>query len=196
MRRIVLIITTFFLLIVSPVLPQAERNVHFYLGGGAAVSIGDLADIASFAPLGQIGISIKPAPVSSPELELITVFRYSRYVSEDDFHGDIQFLMVGLEARLLLARPGTSGPYISIGGGYSRTKSDEYLYRRQIGPDNFNERVIPELIEHNPYISPGLGYDFGKSNGLRFYLEGRLVNVFGTRIKNLTFFPLTFGLRF
>ena len=196
MQRTALIYTIFFLLMTSPALPQTEKNVHFYLGGGAAVSIGDLSDIASFEPIGQLGISFKPAPVSSPELEIITVFRYSLYTSDNDNHGDIRFLTAGLEARLLLSRPGTSGPYITIGGGYAHTTIEEYTYRQQIGPDNIRELVIPERIEHNPYLTPGLGYEFGKDGGMRFYIEGRLVNVFGTKVKNLTYIPLTLGLRF
>jgi len=196
MRRIVPIFTILLLLMTSTAIPQTEKNVHFYLGGGAAVSIGNLSDVASYAPIGQLGISFKPAPVSSPELEIITIFRYSQYSTDEDNFGNIRFLTAGLEARLLLSRPGTSGPYITIGGGYAHTTIEEYTYRQQIGPDNFSERVIPERIEHNPYLVPGLGYEFGKDGGMRFYIEGRLVNVFGTQIKNLTFMPFTLGLRF
>ena len=196
MRRTVLIFVLSFFLITPLSFSQTEKNVHFYLGGGAAAAFGDLADISSAAPFARLGASFKPAPFSSPELEIIADFRFSRFVSGDDGYGDVQFLSAGLEARLLLSRPGTPGPYITIGGGYAHTVIDEYIYRQQIGPDSYRERVVPEITEHNPYLAPGLGYEFGGDKSLRFYVEGRLVNVFGNRIKNMTYVPLTLGLRF
>ena len=194
MLRIVL--TFCFIFLSGSLYAQSGKNLSFYLSAGSAVTFGELSERAPFGFQGMAGFSLKPFPRTSPELELVTSCQYSFFPAQEDIYGDFLFILAGLDLRLYLNPPGTNGFYITVGAGYAYTRVEEHIYRTFFGASVLAERFIPEITEHNPYFSPGLGYEFGKPQGLRFFIEARVLNVFGAYIKNNMMLPFKLGIKF
>ncbi len=172
------------------------KNYNFYLSPGVAASVGDLSHRAPFGFMGKAGFGIKPAPISSPELELLIVGQVHFFPTNKDNYSDLSFILAGLETRLHLYPTGMNGFYVTISGGYAYTRIEEQTYELRLGSMVLEKKNIPEIIEHNPYLSPGFGYEFGSKSGLRFFVEGRFTYIFGTYIKNITYLPFSLGIKF
>jgi len=191
-----MVITFGFIFLSGSLYAQSSKNLSFYLSAGSAISFGELSERAPYGFHGMAGFSFKPSPRTSPELEIVTSCQYSFFPANENIYGDFLFILAGLDLRLYLDPPGAGGFYVTVGGGYAYTRVEEYTYRTFLGASVLSERFIPEVTEHNPYFSPGLGYEFGKPKGLRFFIEGRLLNVFGGYIKNNTMLPFYLGVKF
>ncbi|MBN1212904.1 MAG: hypothetical protein JXA92_10035 [candidate division Zixibacteria bacterium] len=190
-------VITFSLIFLSGSLyAQSGKDLSVYLSTGSAVSFGTLSERAPYGFQGMAGLGLKPSPRTSPELEVVSGFCYSYFPAREDDYGDIIFILAGLDFRLHLQSPGANGFYVTVGGGYAYTRIEEHAYQTYLGAAVRSERLIPEITEHNTYFSPGLGYEFGRSQGLRFFIEGRFLLVFGTHIKNNTIMPLNVGIKF
>jgi hypothetical protein len=194
MLRMVIII--WILSVSGSLYASTEKNLSLYLSAGSAVSVGDLSEQAPYGYQGKVGFGFKPSPQNSPELEVITCLQYSFFPAQEDIYGDILFLLAGLDFKLRLHPPDEKGLYVTVGGGYAYTRIDERTFPVYLGTSLISERTVPERTENNTYFAPGIGYEFGKAWGIEFYFEGRLLNVFGTYIKNNIMLPLSFGVRF
>jgi hypothetical protein len=187
--RIIPLLTIITLTVSLAALPAEGRTgqVGAMVGLGSAVAISDLSQCRDLPVLLTAGFRFKPAPVSSPELNLLLTGEYFSFPSSEADCRDYQFLTLGLAARLRMGQQGTSTFYVTAGGGFARTTYGEY---------RLEGRLVNETTENNPYLMGGAGMVVPVSSALNLFIEIRVQNVFGTQVKNLTSAPVLAGVTF
>jgi hypothetical protein len=153
-----------------------QKNVHVMAGGGAALPLNYLHETCNTGLVGYAAVGVRPAPVSSPEVEVGARLEFVHFPQKQDEAGDYSFFMAGLGLRLDSLVKNVHNIYLNGNAGLARTEYD----------DNGDTKDT----ENNPYISLALGIEFSK-----FAVEARGTNVFGTRVKNLNWLQLTVGFR-
>jgi hypothetical protein len=149
------------------------------------MTVGELGHRSDLGYLGRGSVAVMPAPASAPTLRFLAELGYSRFPSGVTTGGDFAFAMVGGGLKLSFDTHPDSKLYLSARTGYAYTKMGD-------GETTPGTRLRGNgFVEHNPYLAFGLGVD-----SRSFFAEAGLTNVFGTRIKNYTFIPVTLGVRF
>lgn len=185
-RLLVIIVPLLVSLAALPVEGQTRR-AGAMVGMGSSVAISDLSECSDMPILLTAGFRFQPAPVSSPELDMLMTGGFFSFPSSETDCRDYRFLTIGLSARLRLGRPGTSAFYLTGGGGWARTTYGEF---------RVNDQLIGESTENNPYLQAGGGVSLPLTSALDMFIELRVQNVFGTQVKNLTFVPVLAGVTF
>lgn len=167
------------------------------IGARAAVGVcgamGELRETANFGMRGEFGVRLTPAPGTSPELEVLLIGGYTMFSSSHSTKPDITFISGGAEFRLNVQPRSASYLYLIGGGGYARTTRSSFDIIRNPQSGDQVIRTAPERIENNPYLTAGAGMVVMSRPNLSVFLELRVVNVFGTIVKNYTYVPLTLG---
>jgi hypothetical protein len=196
MRGIVVLLVLA-LLSAAPVPAQTRQSsIGVQVSAGLSGATGELADGTDIGAAGQLGIRFKPAPNTSPELDLALIGGLHHFPASQDTSQDINIVLAGLEARLEMNAYSQTKWYLIGGGGFARAELGEYVVHDAVGGGDTVARTIPSRTENNTYITVGAGVEFGGSKKVRFFIEGRVLNVFGTIIKNYTMVPAMIGIRF
>jgi hypothetical protein len=148
-------------------------------GGGTALPLNYLHETCNMGLVGYAAVGVRPAPVTSPEIELAARFEFVHFPGKRDEAGDCSFFMAGLGLRLDSLTNNFRNTYLNGTAGLARTEYN----------DNGNSGATKNT-ENNFYLSLALGMEFSK-----FAVEARGTNVFGTRVKNLNWLQLTAGFR-
>ena len=149
------------------------------------LAVGKLAEQAEFGFGGNGALLVRPAPASSAELALLARLGYSHFPAEQDTDGDLSFITAGIGIKLDGIFSNYQGVFVVAEGGYAHTSIGA---RSADSPSN---GAHPDITEHNPYASLGVGLETGK-----LVMQVRLVNVFGTYYKNYTWVPISIGVWF
>lgn len=193
MQRIVAIFVLAALGLTGPAV-AAKRPLGFMLGGGAAGTIGDLSTHAEFGFHGSAGLRFTPSPSPANDIDILLVGSFHSFPSKDSTTRDITILLVGLQGRINNVLHSSANIYLSSGAGFARTKLSAFDETIHLGSAITQVEKVGERTESNPYVSGGIGLQIGKPGATQFFVEMRMTNVFGTEIKNLTWFPVTIGL--
>ncbi|MCB2201318.1 porin family protein [bacterium] len=174
----------------------AARNPVFGVRAGAGVSgaTGEVSETANVGFHGELGVRITPAPVSSSELDLLLVGSFDTFSASKSTVPDLQFMSGGAELRLNIQPQSTSYFYLIGGGGFSYVTRKAFTLEKIATDGSIVFRDVPERTETDPYLTAGAGMVLVSRPGMRLFIELRVVNVFGTIVKNYTFVPLTVGI--
>lgn len=162
-------ILAFVLIVVMQPAGVNAANVGVAITGGASLTAGSLGHKSDLGYSGSFLISIKPDPTDSPELKLIGRIGYHSFPTDTEQ----DFTIITAELGLKLDRVFSRSPNMYFAGGGGLAKTDY------------------GFTETSPFVSIGIGVENG-----HLVLEGRLVRLFGNKIKETTFFPVTLGVRF
>jgi hypothetical protein len=155
------------------------QGAEFSLGGGLGIPLGTFDDLVKIGWHGTAGISFVPqgAPVG-----IQVDGNFSQFSDETPFDIKSQLIYGTANAVYHFESSEDSGfrPYLIGGGGVynSKTTGDDAL---EGSTTKFG-------------INAGAGFNF-QAGGAGLFLEGRFHDVF-TDGDNVTFIPLTFGIRF
>lgn len=164
---------------------QDAQPFRLFAGGGIELPSGSLNDAASHGYVGTVGIAVRPALHTSPEINLIFRATYSRFPSSSDESGDVTFRAGSIELQLDRALNDVPNIFVVGGGGVTRTEVDPRTFISFATGVTGVEVTKPGYIENNPFMTAGVGMQAGF-----LILEARLTNAFGTHTKNLTWFSL------
>lgn len=170
MKRIITLLLAALLLMAASAAAQTRAYISF--GGGITQPTGDFGDAAK---LGWHGLgTITVFPGTEP-----FGLQGSLFYGENKFEigGGKAKMFGGLaELRLDLRTGAQFTPYVAVGGGLLNVKAS--------GGDSDNKGAL----------DGGIGVSYIGASNFGAFLEARYVNVFDSG-PDLTFFPLTFGLR-
>jgi hypothetical protein len=171
-----------------------KRPIGFMLGGGASGTIGDLSTHSSFGFHGSAGLRFTPTPSPRSDIDLLLVGSLHSFPNDDSNTRKISMMMFGFLGRINNVLNSNANIYATSGAGLARTKLGAYEETIRFGASVMEIVNVQERTETNPYVSGGIGLQFGKPEKVQFFVETQITNVFGTEIKNLTWFPVTIGI--
>ena len=156
---------------------QAPKPFTIGLAGGAAIPLGDLADVynTGYNGTASVGLSSLGTP-----LGIRFEGMYNKLFGRDDFSvNQPDARIVAGTANLIYALPGVGiRPYLIGGAGYYGLKPD-----------------VPNIESENKLgLNGGIGAMFPLS-GFNTFIEARLHHVF-TDVSSTQFVPVTFGILF
>lgn len=185
-----------FLAVVVLASTVAARNPVFGVraGGGVSGATGEVSETANVGLHGELGVRITPAPVSSSELELLLVGSFHTFSASKSTVPDLQFISGGAELRLNIQPQSSSYLYLIGGGGYSYVTRSAFTLEKIATNGSTVLRDVPERTETDPFLTAGAGMVLVSRPSMQLFVELRVVNVFGTIVKNYTFVPLTVGI--
>lgn len=185
------------LLIVSYVPAEAAKSeLGLIAGGGMAGTIGDVSTHADYGFLGFAGFRFTPDTSPRGDIDLILRAGYSTFEAKLLDRRDIDVVTIGLEGRINNLMRSPANIYLVSGAGFARTTLAAYEDVIRLGGGVYEFRPVAERKESNTYVTAGLGIQTSRKSGLQLFIEGRVTNVFGTELKNLTWFPVTVGILF
>ncbi len=156
---------------------QSPKPVTLGIAGGAAIPVGDFADVYNTGFNGTVGLGL--TSVGTP-LGIRFEGMYNKFSGRDDLLiNQPDSRIVGGTANLVYSLPGQGiRPYLIGGGGYYGLKLD-----------------VPNAESTNKFgVNGGIGALFPLS-GFNAYVEGRFHSVF-TEGSSTQFIPVTFGVMF
>ena len=155
---------------------QSAKPLTIGLAGGAAIPLGDLADLYNTGYNGTVSLGI--SSFGSP-IGLRFEGMYNKVLGRDDVGNPPDARIVAGTANLVYALPGVGiRPYLIGGAGYYGLKPDV---------DNLES-------ENKLGLNGGIGAVFPLS-GFNTFIEARLHHVF-TDVSSTQFVPVTFGILF
>jgi opacity protein-like surface antigen len=155
---------------------QAPKPFTIGIAGGAAIPLGDLADLynTGYNGTASLGLSSFGSPIG-----LRFEGMYNKILGRDDVGNPPDARIVAGTANLVYGLPGVGiRPYLIGGAGYYGLKPDV---------DNIES-------ENKLGLNGGLGAMFPLS-GFNTFVEARLHHVF-TDVSSTQFVPVTFGILF
>ena len=166
-----LVCYTLLIALAMAAIPLSARagNIGIVLSGGAAFTSGSLGHKSDLGYTGSLSIAVRPDPTNSPELALLGRVGWTSFST--DINQDFVVITGEIDIKLDGVLSRSPNMYLVGGGGLAKTEF------------GFNET--------SPFVSVGVGIEKG-----HLVLESRLVRLFGERIQETTFFPVTLGLRF
>ncbi|MBD3404170.1 outer membrane beta-barrel protein [candidate division GN15 bacterium] len=183
------------LFLAAPAVAQ-QSPVGLEIGGGLDGALGETGESANFGVHGSLSLRVKPAPISSKELDLFASIDYVAFSASRSTNPDLRFILAGFEARLRLLSGQPSGLYVIGGGGYAHTTRKAFDRERPVAAGTTLVRTVPERTENNLFMTAGIGLIVTGNPSRFLFVEARLTNIFGTAVKNYTFVPLTVGISF
>jgi len=156
---------------------QSPKPVTIGLAGGAAIPLGDLADLYNTGYNGTVSLGL--SSLGTP-LGIRFEGMYNKFLGRDDVSlNQPDARVVGGTANLVYGLPGQGiRPYLIGGAGYYGLKPD-----------------VPNIESENKLgLNGGIGAMFPLS-GFNTYIEARLHHVF-TDVSSTQFVPVTFGILF
>ena len=172
----------------------AKRPLGLMIGGGGSGTIGDLSTHTDFGFHGSFGLRFTPSPSPRSDIDLILVGSYHQFPSKDEYTREITMMTIGFQGRINNVLHSSANIYVSSGAGFARTKLSAYDEIIRFGASVSSLEPVRERTESDPYVSGGIGLQVGSREKIQFFIEARVTNVFGTEIKNLTWFPVTIGI--
>ena len=155
---------------------QSAKPLTIGLAGGAAIPLGDLADLYNTGYNGTVSLGL--SSFGSP-IGLRFEGMYNKILGRDDVGNPPDARIVAGTANLVYALPGVGiRPYLIGGAGYYGLKPDV---------DNIES-------ENKLGLNGGIGAMFPLS-GFNAFIEARLHHVF-TDVSSTQFVPVTFGILF
>lgn len=155
---------------------QAPKPVSIGIAGGAAIPLGDLADLYNTGYNGTVSLGL--SSFGSP-IGLRFEGMYNKVLGRDDAGNPPDARIIAGTANLVYALPGVGiRPYLIGGAGYYGLKPDV---------DNIES-------ENKLGLNGGIGAMFPLS-GFNTFIEARLHHVF-TDVSSTQFVPVTFGILF
>ncbi|MEO5588375.1 MAG: outer membrane beta-barrel protein [Gemmatimonadaceae bacterium] len=156
---------------------QAVRPITIGVSAGAAIPVGDLADVFKTGYNGTVSLGF--VPIGSP-IGFRVDGMYNKLGSKDEFDFPDLKIISG-NANLVYSLPGTGiSPYLIGGAGVYNFKAD--------GSGSYSDS------ETDFGLNGGIGAAFPLS-GFSAFVEARYHHVF-TEGSATQFIPVTFGLRF
>jgi hypothetical protein len=162
---------------------RAAGPVQLMLNGGMSATFGTLGEQSNLGYNASAGIGVGTSPVVSSQVQLALRIGYAAFPSIDAAQRDISFVSAGLNLKVSQAISRRPNVYVIGGGGYARTRVEDAY-------DSEGRLLSAGFRETNPYLSLGMGLESGW-----FVIEAQLTNVFGTRIKNYVWMPVTLGIK-
>ena len=155
---------------------QAAKPLTVGIAGGAAIPLGDLADLYNTGYNGTVSLGL--SSLGTP-LGLRFEGMYNKVLGRDDVGNPPDARIVAGTANLVYGLPGVGiRPYLIGGAGYYGLKPDV---------DNIES-------ENKLGLNGGIGAMFPLS-GFNTFVEARLHHVF-TDVSSTQFVPVTFGILF
>jgi opacity protein-like surface antigen len=166
------------------------QGAEFSLGGGVGVPLSDFDDIAKLGWHGLAAVSFVPTgwPVGFQ-----VDGQYQQFKLDEDVVGS-----GSLKDRIILgtanvvykfktSETSTIRPYLIGGGGVYNLKTT--------GSSDVGTVIDTDNSETKFGLNAGAGFDF-KAGSVGVFIEGRFHNVFFSDSSDLTFIPITVGVRF
>ncbi len=160
----------------AQLLAQAPKPFTIGIAGGAAIPLGDLADVYNTGYNGTVSLGL--SSLGTP-LGIRFEGMYNKLFGRDDVGNPPDARIVAGTANLVYALPGVGiRPYLIGGAGYYGLKPD-----------------VPNIESENKLgLNGGIGAMFPLS-GFNTFVEARLHHVF-TDVSSTQFVPVTFGILF
>ena len=162
---------------------QAAGPIQLGLNGGMSATFGTLGEESNLGYNGSVGIGVGASPVVSSQVQLILRLGYAAFPAIDAAQNDVSFLTAGLNLKVGRAISRSPNLYVIGGGGYARTRVEDAY-------DSEGRLLSGGFRETNPYLSLGIGLESGW-----FVIEAQITDVFGTRVKNYVWMPVTLGIK-
>ncbi len=155
---------------------QSAKPLTIGLAAGAAIPLGDLADLYNTGYNGTVSLGL--SSFGSP-IGLRFEGMYNKVLGRDDVGNPPDARIVAGTANLVYALPGVGiRPYLIGGAGYYGLKPD-----------------VDNIESENKFgLNGGIGAMFPLS-GFNTFIEARLHHVF-TDVSSTQFIPVTFGILF
>ena len=155
---------------------QAPKPVSIGIAGGAAIPLGDLADLYNTGYNGTVSLGL--SSFGSP-IGLRVEGMYNKVLGRDDVGNPPDARIIAGTANLVYGLPGVGiRPYLIGGAGYYSLKPD-----------------VDNIESENKFgLNGGIGAMFPLS-GFNTFIEARLHHVF-TDVSSTQFVPVTFGILF
>ena len=155
---------------------QASKPISIGIAGGAAIPLGDLADLYNTGYNGTVSLGL--SSFGSP-IGLRVEGMYNKVLGRDDVGNPPDARIIAGTANLVYGLPGVGiRPYLIGGAGYYSLKPD-----------------VDNIESENKFgLNGGIGAMFPLS-GFNTFIEARLHHVF-TDVSSTQFVPVTFGILF
>jgi hypothetical protein len=178
MRRIwIVLVATTISLIGVRLSAQASKPVTIGIAAGAAIPIGDLADVYNTGYNGTVSLGL--SSLGTP-IGIRFEGMYNKFLGRDDVsRNEPDARVVAGTANIVYGLPGVGiRPYLIGGAGYYGLKPD-----------------VPNIESENKFgLNGGIGAMFPLS-GFNTFVEARFHHVF-TDVSSTQFIPVTFGILF
>ncbi|MBA3520891.1 MAG: porin family protein [Gemmatimonadales bacterium] len=171
---------------ISVPVAHAQGGVRFLIGGGSTIALGNFGDGFTNGPHGVVGLSFVPSgfPIG------IRIDGMYHRVSADD----AVFPGVDVDAQIING---------AVNGVFSFASAPETKVRPYLiaGVGLYNQKFVGDDIgvgfdnsETDFGINGGAGFDFGLSDNLGIFLEGRFHMIFSSGEKT-NMLPISLGAR-
>ncbi len=158
---------------------QSGRPITLGISGGAAIPVGDFADVAETGFNGTVSLGFLPYG-SSVGLRIDGM--YNKFNLKDEFDAsDTDPTIIAGTANLVFSLPGQGiRPYLIGGGGIYGLKNDR--------------ENIDDKYENDVGVNGGIGAAF-PLGGFNTFIEARFHHIFSDP-GSVQFVPVTFGISF
>ncbi|MDZ4723981.1 MAG: hypothetical protein SGI97_08785 [candidate division Zixibacteria bacterium] len=161
---------------------QSLKTTSLYFSAGTAFPLGEFSNRSKIGFEANAAAGIIPLASSAPEMELGVHATAGYYPGSLQTKNNFTFLRIGPELRLRMNTRRESQTYLSMNGGYAYTK--QLPKGSDLG-----------FVEHNYFASAAIGIETMPEGQNGYFIEVRLTDVAGSKIRDFLTFGISVGIR-